>query len=80
MSRKMKSENPLNKWRDPEWVHRVVELAKVYPEWGCDRIAYFFALKGQSISAPTVQRILNSQGLGTASIRLQRAEAKSQNQ
>jgi hypothetical protein len=61
------------KWQNPEWIERVCDLARSYPEWGCDRIAYYLVLKGFSISGPTVQRILTSQGLGTM---VQRMEQK----
>lgn len=65
--------NPVGKWRDPEWIHQVVALATTYPDWGCDRIAYYLHLKGKTISAPTVQRILNSQELGTMAQRRSRS-------
>lgn len=59
------------KWQDPEWIERVCELALEFPEWGCDRIAYYLALKTFPISGPTVQRILTSQGLSKISQRRQ---------
>jgi hypothetical protein len=65
--------NAAGKWRNPEWINRVSELATTYPDWGCDRIAYYLHLKGMTISAPTVQRILNSQELGTVAQRRSRS-------
>jgi hypothetical protein len=64
------SNSSQGKWQNPEWISRVRELALAYPEWGCDRIAYYLVLKGLSISGPTVQRILSSQGLGSVSDRM----------
>lgn len=64
-----KAQSGQGKWRDAVWIERVKALALAYPEWGCDRIAYYLVLQGQLISGPTVQRILNAQGLSTESLR-----------
>lgn len=50
----------------------ILALSLEYPEWGCDRIAWYLTLKGTSISSPTVQKILIRHGLGKVS---QRREA-----
>ncbi len=68
------SNSSQGKWQNPEWISRVRELALAYPEWGCDRIAYYLVLKGLSISGPTVQRILTSQGLGSVSDRIEESK------
>jgi len=53
----------------------VIAIALEFPEWGCDRIAYFLELKGRKLSSPTVQKILIRNGLGRASQRRARKEA-----
>lgn len=53
---------------------RAVELAIRHPEFGCASIAGLLAQEGISISPPTVQKILNQNGLGTVSRRLFRLE------
>lgn len=53
---------------------RVVELALQHPEFGCASIAGLLAQEGISLSPPTVQKILNQNGLGTVSRRLFRLE------
>lgn len=55
-------------------VDRVVELAIRHPEFGCSSIAGLLAQEGISLSPPTVQKILNQNGLGTVSRRLFRLE------
>lgn len=57
-----RSRSPLSK--PPEVETGVVALSLEYPEWGCDRIAWYFSLKGTPISSPTVQKILIRHGLG----------------
>jgi len=42
----------------------VLGLCLEYPEWGCDRLAYYLTLKGSPVSSPTVQKILIRAGLG----------------
>jgi transposase len=53
-------------------VDKALRLALEYPEWGCDRIAYYLKLKGDSVSSPTVQKILARNGLRTVADRLTR--------
>lgn len=48
-----------------EVVQQIVALALEHPSWGCNRISDQLAIAGIAISFPTVQNILNNQGLGT---------------
>jgi transposase InsO family protein len=54
----------------PEVVNRIVGLALEHPTWGCNRISDHLALDSVQVSAPTVQSILNKQGLGSRYERL----------
>jgi transposase InsO family protein len=49
----------------PEVVARIEELALLHPAYGCNRIEALLALEGKRVSAITVQKILNDEGLGT---------------
>jgi transposase len=49
----------------PEVVARIGELALEHPAHGCNKIEALLALEGRRVSAITVQKILNDQGLGT---------------
>jgi hypothetical protein len=49
--------------------NKVIALCLEYPEWGCDRLAWSLTLKGDSVSSPTVQKILIRHGLGRAAQR-----------
>jgi hypothetical protein len=51
---------------------RIRALAAEYPDWGCDRISYFLSLKGDKVSATTVQKILRRNGLGSKALRERR--------
>lgn len=44
--------------------NKVIALCLEYPDWGCDRLAWYLTLKGDSVSSPTVQKILIRHGLG----------------
>ena len=44
--------------------NKLIALCLEYPEWGCDRLAYYLTLKGDPISSPTAQKILIRHGLG----------------
>ena len=44
-------------------VDRLLAMSLEHPAWGCNRLADQLALEGISISAPTIQNILNKQGL-----------------
>jgi hypothetical protein len=44
--------------------NKVIALCLEYPDWGCDRLAWYLSLKGDAISSPTVQKILVRHGLG----------------
>ena len=47
-----------------ELERKILALCLENPEWGCDRLAYYLTLKGDSISSPTVQKILIRHRLG----------------
>jgi transposase InsO family protein len=49
----------------PEVVERIVALALLHPAYGCNRLEALLALEGRRLSAITIQKILNDQGLGT---------------
>jgi hypothetical protein len=59
--------SPLAKPLDLE--KKLVVLCLEYPDWGCDRLAWYLTLKGDAISSPTVQKILIRHGLGRATAR-----------
>lgn len=44
---------------------RVLELAREYPEWGCDRISYYLELQGAKMSPTTIQKVLTRNGMRT---------------
>lgn len=44
---------------------RILTLSLAHPAWGCNRLSDHLALEGSSVSAPTVQRILNDHEMGT---------------
>src|SRR5690606_29989744 len=44
--------------------NKILGLCLEYPDWGCDRLAWYLTLKGDSVSSPTVQKILIRHGLG----------------
>ena len=48
-----------------ETVERIKALALEHPAYGCNRIEALLALEGRRVSAITIQKILNDQGLGT---------------
>lgn len=49
----------------PEVAAQVLALSLAHPAWGCNRLADHLALEGTTLSAPTIQRILNDHQLGT---------------
>jgi transposase InsO family protein len=49
----------------PEVVDRIRALALEHPAYGCNRLEAMLALEGRRVSAITVQKILNENGLGT---------------
>ena len=49
----------------PEVMARIAELALQHPAYGCNKIEALLALEGRRVSAITVQKILNDQGLGS---------------
>src|SRR5829696_10523648 len=48
-----------------EGQEKILALSLTHPAWGCNRISEQLKLEGVSVSAPTVQNILNREGLGT---------------
>lgn len=59
-----------------EVVQQIVTIALEHPAWGCNRISDQLALDGVAVSFPTVQHILNKQGLGTRYDRLLKLEER----
>jgi transposase InsO family protein len=49
----------------PDVEARILALSLEHPAWGCNRLGDHLALEGISVSAPTIQRILNDSGMGT---------------
>jgi len=61
----------------PEEVQeKIVALSLSHPAWGCNRVSDQLKLEGISVSAPTVQNILNKEGLGTRYERWLKLEEK----
>jgi transposase InsO family protein len=61
----------------PEEVQeKIVEMSLSHPAWGCNRVSDQLKLGGISVSAPTVQNILNKKGLGTRYERWLKLEEK----
>jgi hypothetical protein len=58
-----------------ELENRLIALCLEYPEWGCDRLAYYLTLKGSPLSSPTAQKILIRHNLGRKAARLQASRA-----
>jgi transposase InsO family protein len=57
-------------------VQRIRELALAHPAYGCNRHEAMLALEGTRVSAITIQKILNDNGLGTRVERWLALEAK----
>jgi transposase len=55
---------------------KIVALSLSRPVWGCNRVSDQLKLEGVSVSAPTVQNILNKEGLGTRYERWLKLEEK----
>lgn len=66
----------LRKFLDGESVARILRLCLEFPDWGCDRIAYYLVLKGHPVSSPSVQKILIRKGLGRVAERMAEAERR----
>ena len=61
--------------KPPELEARLIALSLEYPEWGCDRLAYYLTLKGSPLSSPTAQKILIRHNLGRKAARLEASRA-----
>ena len=59
-----------------EVTEKIVALSLSHPAWGCNRLSDQLKLEGISVSAPTVQNILNKEGLGTRYERWLKLEEK----
>lgn len=57
-------------------IEQLLALSLEHPAWGCNRLSNQLKLKGISISAPTIQNILNKRGFGTRYERWLRLEQK----
>jgi transposase InsO family protein len=44
---------------------KILALSLAHPAWGCNRISDQLKLEGTSVSAPTVQNVLNRSGIGS---------------
>jgi transposase InsO family protein len=69
--------NPLT--TSQEHVERILALSLEHPTWGCNKLSDRLALEGIKISYPTIQNILNKQGMGTRYARLLKLEERSLN-
>lgn len=49
----------------PDVEARMLTLSLEHPAWGCNRVSDHLALEGINVSAPTIQRILNENEMGT---------------
>jgi transposase InsO family protein len=66
--------NPLT--TPQEMVERIMAVSLEHPTWGCNKLSDFLALDGIKISYPTIQNILNKNGLGSRYERLLKLEEK----
>jgi hypothetical protein len=55
---------------------KIVKMSLSHPAWGCNRVSDQLKLEGISVSAPTVQNILNKEGLGNRYERWLKLEEK----
>lgn len=60
----------------PEVVAKLLDWAAKHPTWGCVRMSLQLKLEGISVSSPTIQAILNKQGLGSRYQRLLKLEER----
>lgn len=49
----------------PEVEAEVLALSLAHPAWGCNKLSDWLKLGGTNLSAPTIQRILNDNGMST---------------
>jgi transposase InsO family protein len=59
-----------------ETVEKITALALANPAWGCNRLASYLQLEGISLSAVSIQNILNRNGMGSRYERLLKLEEK----
>jgi transposase InsO family protein len=64
----------------PEVVERILVLSLAHPAWGCDRLNQMLKLEGTSVSAPTIQNILNKHEMGSKYERLLKLEERAAQQ
>ena len=62
--------------KSPDLERKLIALCLEFPEWGCDRLAYYLTLTGDPLSSPTAQKILIRHGLGRASQRHEAARRR----
>jgi hypothetical protein len=60
----------------PEVVEKILSLSLEHPAWGCNRLSDRLKLEGIAISAPTVQKILNKNEMGSRYERWLKLEQK----
>lgn len=64
----------------PEVIEKILALSLDNPTWGCARLSNHLKLQGVSVSAPTIQNILNKNGMGKKYDRLLKLEEKALNE
>jgi transposase InsO family protein len=60
----------------PEVEAQVLGLSLQHPAWGCNKLSDWLKLSGTHLSAPTIQRILNDNGMSTRYDRWLKLETK----
>ena len=60
----------------PEVVDKILALSLENPTWGCARLSNHLRLQGISVSGPTIQNLLNKNGMGKRYDRLLKLEEK----
>lgn len=64
---------PSSRMIPPVVEQKLIALCLEFPEWGCDRLAYYLTLTGTPLSSPTAQKILIRHGFGRVAQRLEAA-------
>lgn len=60
----------------PETVEKILEMSLAHPMWGCNRLSDQLRLTGVNVSGPTIQKILDRNGMGSKYERLLKLEEK----
>lgn len=59
-----------------EVVEQILTLSLTHPAWGCVRLSDWLKLEGVSVSGPTIQKLLNKNGMGSRYERWLKLEQK----